>query len=313
MRDGLVTECNRAAEALLGVTSAEVVGRRLDDALWFTPAGADGPVTLAVPTEGVLTMEGSVDGPNGEAVDVVVRAGASCTIPTGPRAGSVLVIRDVRGEQEAERMKTEFLANISHELRTPLTPIKGYAGVLERRPVDQAQAAIFAREITAGVDQVERVIGRLVSFATVASGVLAVRLQPTPVGAVVEGAADRWRRRLGPTWTVDVQILDGETTVGVDRAYLDQAFDELVDNAVKHSPGTQRVTVGCALRPIEEGRRRRIRLAVADRGMGIDPERLEELTDRVRPGRPVGHPTVRGSRVGPGAGAAHRRGRTTAC
>jgi two-component system phosphate regulon sensor histidine kinase PhoR len=226
-----------------------------------------------------MAAEGTVVGVDG-AVPVVVTA-AALREPDGGRAGSVLVLRDVRQEREAERMKTEFLANIGHELRSPLTPIKGYAGVLARRPLDEEQAGRFAAEIGAGVDQLERVIGQLVNFATVAAGRLELRPEPVPVWDLVDGAVHRWRERAGLGHGIARRVSPRLPAVAVDRRHLDQAIDELIDNAVKYSPAGSRVVISAALctegKTGPDGAGRSVRLSVADHGVGIDPRRLDRL------------------------------------
>ena len=55
---------------------------------------------------------------------------AGVTTDSGDNLGTVVVVRDVTAEVEAEQLKDAFVAHVSHELRTPLTAIKGYTGLL---------------------------------------------------------------------------------------------------------------------------------------------------------------------------------------
>ncbi len=191
--------------------------------------------------------------------------------------------------RQAEEMKTAFLSNIGHELRSPLTPIKGYTAAMQRRPPTADQARLYAGEIAAGVDQLERVIGQLVNFATIAAGRLDLRTEVVASDQLLDGCARRWSPRLNGTHRVVVD--DGGPVLPpleVDRGYLDQALDELVDNAVKYSPGGGTVVLRAERRPVDgpgddrgaddrgagEGE---VWLTVADEGVGMDPEMVEQL------------------------------------
>ncbi|MCU1352761.1 MAG: hypothetical protein JWM05_1970 [Acidimicrobiales bacterium] len=270
---GAVIEYNRAAERLLGGRRADVLGRPVGEVVRLLgeddePVPAD-PAALPVRRP----IEVDLVGPDGVPVPAVLTADALLG-EDGRRHGAVLVLRDVRREREVEDMKTSFLANISHELRTPLTPIKGYAGMLRDREVDRERTQEFATEITASVEQLERVIGQLVTFASIAAGRLVIEPEPVDVAALAERAVGRCRSRVDvDRHRVLAEVVGSPPAILADGVHLERALDELLDNAVKYSPDGGDITVRVAAE--DDGR---VAISVIDHGVGMDADELSALT-----------------------------------
>lgn len=272
---GRVIEVNVAAEDLLDVDRDDAVGRPVTELVrWRLVDGRAVAMDRADLPDG-QPMAADVAVGDGS-VPVVVTAG-SLLDEDGGDAGAVLVFRDVRSERQVEDLKSSILSNISHELRTPLTPIKGYAGMLRDRPVDEARTRMFAGQIVEGVDQLERVVRQLVTFATINAGHLELERTPVPVGDLADAVTGRWAGRIDAPHEFSVAVDEeiGATTVDVDEALLAQAVDELIDNAVKYSPDGGPVTVRCTRVSGEP----MVRVAVTDTGIGIPGERLANLSD----------------------------------
>ncbi|MGV3758763.1 MAG: ATP-binding protein [Actinomycetota bacterium] len=276
-RHGVVTDFNAAAEELADLPATEARGRAIAEVLRFVDEdGADQTARLQRPVLDGWTATGSVTSRDGAEVPVVVSAG-TLRGPGNDVSGAVFVLRDVRRERELERMKTEFLANISHELRTPLTPIKGFASILQTRELPRERAQGFAEEIGTAADQLERVIGQLVNFATAVGGRLLVEPEPLPPRPVLDEAVHRWQARVDGTHQIVRRVAKGTPPIPADRAALLQALDELLDNAVKYSPGGGRVVVAAA--PVEAPGGPAVEVSVSDQGVGIPPERLGTMFD----------------------------------
>lgn len=163
--------------------------------------------------------------------------------------------------REAER---RFVADASHELRTPLTALRGNVAYLARHGA--------SREL---VDELERDAERL---ARLAADLIAVSREEAAAAPVQEVRLDE----------VVAAVTDGEEPIEVaahplqvvgDRAALERAVGNLVQNARRHGPphGTVRVTVersgGTAL------------VTVADEGPGLDPASAERAFERFWRGR----------------------------
>ncbi len=264
--DGLITDFNAAAEALVGTKAAAAVGRPVDQVILMRAddrSASDQPLG-EVPANR-WTAQGWVDRPDGEAVPVSVSAGPLRGSASKP-AGGVYVVRDQRREREVERMKTEFLSRIGHELRTPLTAIMGFTELLSRRRVDVEQATAWQAEILVQSKRLLRTVEMLEFFASTGSGGFNLNLEPVDLRAVINDLLERWNERL-PNGQVVVQRLGRQLpTLLADRRWLALALDELVDNAVKFSPGGGKVVTRASQ---ADGM---VEISVSDKGKGMSAE-----------------------------------------
>jgi signal transduction histidine kinase/HAMP domain-containing protein len=240
---GTVDLANPAAVAMLG----DVLGRPLTEVLGgrlpagqHVVVGVHGPVPVAV---------------------------ARAALPGG--RGDVHVLRDVTEARQLERAKTEFLSNVSHELRTPLTPIQGYADLLRRRPdLGPAQTQAMAESISDGARRMARVVGLLVDVAALDAGRIAPAPEVLRPAAVLEARLAAWRTRM-PDRAADLRrrVSAGTPDLHADPVWLSRALDELVDNALTHTPPGTSVTLSATA-----GGPGRVLLAVRDTGPGLDQE-----------------------------------------
>ena len=271
--DGRVIAYNPAASIIVGRTADEVLRRPLRDTLFGRlergtgHAVADPVAALGAPNAEEAAAETVLlERPEGGVAPTAITA-SPVRDADGHVLGRVYVLRDVTREAEIERMKSEFLSNVSHELRTPLTPIKGYANVLARRDVGPEATKSFAGEILAATDRLERIVGLIVDFAALDSGRLQLRREDVDLRSLVDEALADWtRRHADREFRCD---LNGSLPrVSVDRPMLRRCLDELLDNAVKFSPGGEPVAVAATAVPSS----RTVRLSVLDRGVGIEPD-----------------------------------------
>lgn len=306
--DGRIITFNPAAERLVGRDVAEVIGLPLGEVLIGRgPGEVDAADALGEPDgQEAVAAQVLLEAPQGRWIPTSVTAAPVRDI-SGKVLGRVLVLRDVTREAELERMKTEFLANVSHELRTPLTPIRGYAEVLARRNVGHESTRRFAEQILSSTSRLERIVGMIVEFAALDSGRLVPKPEPVDLGALVADVLGAWRDRDGER-EFRQRIPAHLPPVLVDRAMLSRCLDELIDNAVKFSPGGEPIVVSAVLEPggatggcealegtletspvsaraPEEAppvnakrcrgtaqKTQLVRLSVRDRGVGIEPE-----------------------------------------
>jgi two-component system, OmpR family, sensor histidine kinase VicK len=270
--EGRVTSVNRAGLAMTGLGDlADVVGRPLAEVLDLR---ADGGGALALDPATTRDEPADVHRADGGATPVRV-AVTPLDRGDGAPGGLVVVLRDTTQEREVERMKSEFLSNVSHELRTPLTPIRGYADLLASRPgLEPEQVASFATTILAEALKMNRVVDLLVDVAAVEAGRISVDVRPVDPRALLDERLDVWRER-APHRSEDLRRRTSAALppVLVDPAWLGKVLDELVDNAVKHTPPGTPVLLTAAAAP--DGSR--VRVAVRDAGPGLDLSHRELL------------------------------------
>ena len=265
--DGRITDFNRSAQELFGISAAEAKGRPADEVLLLrADDGASLSERLRKPSPRRWTTEGFMEGPEGVDVPVSLSAGALRGLDD-ELAGEVFVVRDLRREREVERMKTEFLSRIGHELRTPLTGITGYAELLTRKTPPPELARQWYDEILKQSRNLLRIVQMLEFFASTGANRTILRPELVDLRQMIDDVVGRRAAKLNGTGSVTRRIRRGVPKVIADERWLSLALDELVDNAVKFSPENCQITVTAA--KTDDGR---VEIVVADKGKGMTRE-----------------------------------------
>ena len=304
---GLVTYLNRAAEELIGWTSASAVGHPLGEVADVVP-DADG-MPLEERLKHVLSGHSIVS-----QADMVLRASAGRRVSVDVRLariradraegetiplaalGTVVVLRDITDRKAAEaalewaradaeraraqaesanRAKSEFLATMSHELRTPLNAIGGFTqliadgiyGPLEARQAEALRRIKRAQELLLGL------INAVLDFAKVQAGRVPLALTDFEVQGVLDDVrALVLPQMLGKALTLAVAPGGGTATyVHADRDKVQQILLNLLSNASKFTARGGHVTLG------SDAESQTVAITVHDTGVGIPPERLEAV------------------------------------
>ncbi|MBN2391912.1 MAG: HAMP domain-containing protein [Anaerolineae bacterium] len=196
----------------------------------------------------------------------------------GENSGTVIVLRDVTAEMEAEQLKDAFVAHVSHELRTPLTAIKGYTALLGAT----AGAALtqtqhnFLDRISRQTDNLVGMINALLDFSEVeAGGRIGLRLELLELPILVQEVFEEWRVDMEEkSLAFIMEVEDDLPEVSVDVARLRWALINLVRNAYQYTDAGGRITVRLSSTQND------VIFQVIDTGTGIAAEAQKNLFTR---------------------------------
>jgi signal transduction histidine kinase len=159
----------------------------------------------------------------------------------------------------------QFAHTMSHDLKTPLVTIRGFCGFLEEhaRKGDVAALPQDLGRISAAAAHMQRLLDELLSFSR--AGRIAAR-ETLALGELARSAVDNVRLR-HPGRSFQALVADDLPVVSGDRGRLLEAFEALVDNAVKFGSGRGGLRIEIGQRREAAGRV----VFVRDNGIGIDP------------------------------------------
>lgn len=164
------------------------------------------------------------------------------------------------------RLKSSLLNNMSHEFRTPITSILGYADLILEEP--EADHREFARRIQTSGRRLSHTLRAVLEMAQIESGQMTVETGQVDLDVLVRDVVDehRWDES-GPS----MQVSGTTAQVQTDRRLVRRIVDNLVHNAVKFTPNTGQVHVTVRANGAAA------EIAVADSGVGIDPDFQDDL------------------------------------
>jgi signal transduction histidine kinase len=174
-----------------------------------------------------------------------------------------------------------FVADASHELRTPITALKSFNELLQGAAADDPGAREeFLAESATQLDRLEWITANLLNLSRLDAGLAALEKDTWDVGELVEAVGSSFHTlAIEKGITLGTQVPAEPVHLLCDRARLEMALCNLVDNGMKFTPRGGRVEIG-----VEETGES-IRFWVSDDGPGIDPADQPHVFERFYRGR----------------------------
>lgn len=194
---------------------------------------------------------------------------------------STLVERSLRERAEAletaDRLKTEFLANMSYELRSPLTSISGFAEMLTREyagPLNSSQRD-YVEGIYQSSQHLASLIGDIIDLATIEAGFLKLDIRAFPIKAAIESVLTLLSTRVKlQNLSIDVAVSPQLVDIHADEVRFKQILINLLSNAVKLSKARGKIALRVGQSP--EGY---ASLTVHNEGVVLEPARIKQMFD----------------------------------
>jgi PAS domain S-box-containing protein len=295
--DRIFLDVNDAFESVLGYARGEVLGKTARE-LGLFPSQIDRVDALA---HEVFRMQSFAE-VELEVVrkDTAVRHGlfSGGVIHSQGRDYLLTVMSDIterkRIEQELQRSretaiaadaaKSRLLSTVAHEFRTPLSLLQSSLDILDRygQRLSEEQRHEQNRYIRNATQQLTTLAETVLTYRTMENKAAASVLTPCDIGELSRTIADETRGAWakGQTFTIHVGPECGMLLI--DPIQFRRVLENLLSNAFQYTPPDRSVT----LQVMRDGER--LRLTVADQGIGIDEEDADHIFDAFYRGRNVG-------------------------
>jgi len=174
---------------------------------------------------------------------------------------------------DRNRIQT-LVADISHQTKTPLANILLYAQLLEERADLSDDSLKLARQITFQSEKLGFLIQALVKISRLETGIIRVAPQPASVGTLlqhgIDGIAEKAREK-----GVEIRLSCSEELQALfDPKWTEEAIGNILDNAVKYTPGGGIVSISAVAYEMFT------RIDIADTGIGIDEQEINRIFQR---------------------------------
>jgi len=196
---------------------------------------------------------------------------------------------------KANKLKSEFLANISHEFRTPLNAILGFAQVLREKPdiLTRDKTRRYAENIITSGNRLLSMINDLLDLAKTQAGKMELHIEKTSAGKLVKAVVASFSLQTKKK-KIKVKVLtDSELPpLMTDAGKVQQILYNFLSNAVKFTPERGRIEIRAGFAPLETSKidspqrttpaSRMVRIAVTDTGCGIAEADREKIFEKFR-------------------------------
>ena len=187
------------------------------------------------------------------------------------------ITRQSRRAMESEKMKTAFINSMCHEIRTPLNAINGFSDLLLEGNHDAEARREFREQIWSNTTALTTLLENMLELSSLVSSEAPLPQTDTDIGLL---CAERLEYQKRQSNNPQVEYIfkgggEGSCIIPTNVFYMTRVIDNLLQNAAKFTAAGS-VTLSCE----KDDSQRRLRIRVADTGIGIDPDKREWVFER---------------------------------
>lgn len=187
------------------------------------------------------------------------------------------ITRQSRRAMESEKMKTAFINSMCHEIRTPLNAINGFSDLLLEGNHDAEARREFREQIWSNTTALTTLLENMLELSSLVSSEAPLPQTDTDIGLL---CAERLEYQKRQSNNPQVEYIfkgggEGPCIIPTNVFYMTRVIDNLLQNAAKFTAAGS-VTLCCE----KDDSKRRLRIRVADTGIGIDPDKREWVFER---------------------------------
>ncbi len=258
---------NPAAESLLNFKTAAMTGKPLIEAtLNYEIEQALEKCLVAQKRQNIF-----IDLTGGKFLRLIV-----VPFRTEQISGALLLFQDLTELRTLQTMRREFVGNISHELRTPLASIKAVVETLQDGAMeDKAVAADFLEKVNTEVDSLTQMVNELIELSRIETGKTSFKLEPVDLNNFILETVNRFLPQAERKQIALVSDLQPDLPqVNIDIERIQQAFNNILHNAIKFTPINGHIEVKTVFRENS------VVVEVTDTGIGISRDDLPHIFER---------------------------------
>jgi PAS domain S-box-containing protein len=273
-----VSQFNPAAERTFGYSSAEVIGRPVDQLYADTATSA--PIRDALRQSGKYTGEVMNRRKDGSIFPAFLSA-SMMRDAEGKVVGVMGISSDITDRKALERQRADFVAMLTHDIKNPLASILGYVDLLVEETAGRRtpEEDDFLQRTKDNVLTISALISNYLDLAKVEAGQFVLHKNVQSLGELLQrvvtlhgSVARRHRLTVTPNLAADLPEIMG------DRSALERVFSNLLRNALKFTPETGRIDIRAFYRKQDHA----VLVEIQDTGPGIAPEEIPLLFERYR-------------------------------
>lgn len=191
------------------------------------------------------------------------------------------IVKHIQEIRSVEELRRELIANVSHDLRTPLASVQGYAEtlVIKSESLSDEAKAKYTQIILNSTERIKILVDDLFELSKLETKQVEANFEYFSLPELLLDVAHKYELLAGQKdIRMQTEVPQNVPMIYADIALIDRVLQNLVDNALKHTPSNGSITI--ELKPNQD----HLEVIVADTGLGIKEDELPYIFERYRKG-----------------------------